>query len=811
MARRPDPAPPSPSRRALALEAVALAAFTLWVAWPFLQPDSLVIGFDTITYGGPNAELTFDALRAGDLPTWNDAIFGGIPHLANPNASALYPLKWLFVPFGPERALGLLAALHLAVLAAGCLALARQLRWRPPAGLVAGVVLVGCGSTMVKVLQTEQLAVLAWAPWLLWAIERVLRAERPARPVAVAGLVGGVMLVAGHPQMLFVLAPVAVAWTVGRVADTGTLRRVPRLAAAGLLAVALAGAQLLPTAALLPDTVSSEERPLSLAADPAYTAKPTLVAGNVLGDVTERNQPAIGGSGEANLSVGAAAMALVALALVLAARDRHRGTTPFAWTALAAAVVAVGAWVLALGPRTVVYRVAADVVPGFSQARVPGRWLVAASVALTVLAGYAAHRVAGRRLAGRDAAALAGVVVVVGLLLWLAAAADWLLLPPAPAPAAWAVFAALVVVAVAARALTLTRPVPAALTAGVLVALAAAPVLELGLAGRYSPARALAVDDAVAGVEGELSRMIADSGDRAIALTYDRFDDNTYLLESLRPNANVVFGVRSIDGYDGGPQLMLRWIDTMRALAPDFNRDLTLRSQGVAAWPTELMARFGVRWALVDTTPGTPPPTAYLPGWSGPVAEEDVLQLWENPAWRGEAELRFATAPAPPEDAGLVLRQLADAAEPVAVVDPDGPALACDVDCAPVPATVDRLRPGRLRVTVDAPRDGLLVVAEQYDDGWRARVDGRSVSVEPADGMFLGIPVGPGAHTVELRYEAPGLRTGLVVTLLAALVTAGLLIAGPRLAWPRRSGRGPLGDGDDRLAERGAAPVLDAP
>ena len=48
-------------------------------------------------------------------------------------------------------------------------------------------------------------------------------------------------------------------------------------------------------------------------------------------------------------------------------------------------------------------------------------------------------------------------------------------------------------------------------------------------------------------------------------------------------------------------------------------------------------------------------------------------------------------------------------------------------------ATLDRLAPGRMRARTDAESPQLLVVAEHFDEGWRATLDGGDAKVVRAD------------------------------------------------------------------------------
>ncbi|HEY9353070.1 MAG TPA: YfhO family protein, partial [Nocardioides sp.] len=55
-------------------------------------------------------------------------------------------------------------------------------------------------------------------------------------------------------------------------------------------------------------------------------------------------------------------------------------------------------------------------------------------------------------------------------------------------------------------------------------------------------------------------------------------------------------------------------------------------------------------------------------------------------------------------------------------------------------------------------------------------VDGRPVDLVAGNHAFAAVPVPDGAHTVTLRYDAPGLRAGAVISAVGVLVLLGLLL-----------------------------------
>jgi hypothetical protein len=110
---------------------------------------------------------------------------------------------------------------------------------------------------------------------------------------------------------------------------------------------------------------------------------------------------------------------------------------------------------------------------------------------------------------------------------------------------------------------------------------------------------------------------------------------------------------------------------------------------------------------------------------------------------------------------------------------------------AAVAGELVRLERNRLTATVDAPADGVVVVHEAYVPfGWRARVDGAPAAIVPANGLFRGVFVGPGRHTIEMEYRAPRFLA-LAALQLATLAGVGtLVVLGHRRA--RSASRQPM-------------------
>jgi len=86
------------------------------------------------------------------------------------------------------------------------------------------------------------------------------------------------------------------------------------------------------------------------------------------------------------------------------------------------------------------------------------------------------------------------------------------------------------------------------------------------------------------------------------------------------------------------------------------------------------------------------------------------------------------------------------------------------------------------RVVVDTKGGGWLLLTDAFYPGWQAWVDGTPARIYQADYVLRAVPLGPGPHRVEFRYQPGSFRTGFWVSGLAWAAT---LLAAVGLAWRR--------------------------
>jgi Bacterial membrane protein YfhO len=737
-----------------------VATVGLWLTRSFWMPGSYVVGFDTYAYSGPNLEVTERAIRHWRLPIVNDLIFGGVPHLGNPSAAALYPPNLLTLVLGTNRAMGVIVAAHVVLLGVGMVLLARRLDLSRLGATAAGVIVMSAGATLTKTIQYEQILVLAWMPMLLVSIHAVLTSTRPWRAMAAMSATTALILLAGHPQLVYESVVLAVAATIGFAIDEQRWRRLPHLAGGAALGACIALPQLVAVLFATADSAIKGGRSIDDLLLPALSLTPNTAVRALLGTIQDRDPAVFAGSFESIGFVGVVVALLAVVGMIQAISSRSSRS----W-AISLGAAAALALVWAIGPRTVIFRVAFEVIPGFDLARATARWIVIVVVVAALFAGVgvdvARRGVARRHLAG---AAVATAVVVLAVALGLVTTAD------NPSALIWAGTAAVVLVVLAVG---MVKHDLSGIAVIAVVVLAAA---ELSMMSLHSLPQAISTDVPFDSHRSETTDFLVAHPDGSVVALTDDGRTVDYQVPGLRPNANVLFRIRSIDGYDGGVQITERWADSLRRFTPEPDTELPLRNSLSIPIEPGPLGRMGVRYILLDRNR---PADVFIPGWTGPQATDANFEVWENPSWRSDAVI-WSSAVASDDPAEL-LRESPATVSTSAIVTSADDAFECDTarsDCEPVGVAVTRPRPERIDVDVDVDHPTLVSVTQQALPGWTVAVDGVAADVVDVDGLFLGVKVPAGQHSVTFTYRSPWLGVSLGIALLALAATIALAIVG---------------------------------
>ncbi len=657
-------------------------------------------------------------LRAGRWPLWNPHQSSGAPFWSNGSSAPLFPLHLLFALLPIELGLFFLPWLRIAAGALGAYFLAREIGIGCHGARLAAVVYPLSGRLVSFVLFPMANA-LCLVPWIFLAVERLAIGRRGGRGswALLAGL-AGLQLLAGHPESAFFTA---VACGIYLLVRGGVGQRGAEDAAEPRLAVWAKVVSAWCVGLLLSGIAL-----VPLAFTVVQTDRWREAAGGA-----EITLPTILGLwlrfvlpnafGQATDGTFWGAFLYVPTAVYAGAL-----TIPFAVSALwrRRAEVAIDRGLerrlRALAVMVVACLLASYHFPGVREL------LLATPVVQKMLHHYL---LLGVEL---GLALLAGA----GLERWMAGEGRGLLygalLPFVGLALGWAAFhddwSAHRQLADAAGATALALGLPLLVLAGQ----ALSPVWRQRLAPLVVLMTLADLAWAHAGVNPALPVEELYARTPAIEFLAGKSERIAAVGTALRPNAAMALGLDDVRGDDS---LKLSRYERVygRELAtphPTFFRP-------IERWDSPWLDRLGVRWVLAP--PGAPPPIA----------------TWKV-AYVGADAMVFDRGEVPPR----VRRE----------------------DGAPPPQVLARA-PGRWEIAWPGAADAgtRLVIAETWDAGWRATLDGRPLAVEAVDDLLLGVRPGTAPGRLVVSYVPQGLGWGFLLTGFGLVA----LLVGARLRWSR--------------------------
>jgi hypothetical protein len=689
-------------------------------------------------------------LCAGESPVWTSRIFMGMPLQTDPLSLLL------FCALPPALALGWLIGWLLCVAAGGTYLLARQMGASRLGAVLAGFAFAWSGFMVCHLRHLGVLGTVAYFPLALFCLERAATGGLPTRTAAWAlpfryrfrwllgfAVVFGCQCLAGFPQSVYISALVYGAlvlfracWLVAAAEEVvpwgGRWRPACVLASGAVLALGIG--LLLGMAVLLPlyqlGTVSDRSSGGTYAWATFFNYWPRDVLSFIRpywnGDISNLTYRGTGIFWEDYGYLGLATLLLALLAVV----SRVRHFVVAFWTLTA--VVAFG---LVLGREAPFYRLAFDHVPGLATFRFPTRFLFVVELALALLGGVGFTVLGGWWDRWRRARGVAGP--------------GWLL-------------PALMVAGTMAELVYANRRQNPWVDAREWLAQprAAAIIRAAGEEGRvFSP--------------GSRQRHVAMflqargwGGDRQLFLQQREF---------LQPNANLLYGLATLDGYTG---IAPRWLVD---LIGDHNRiglvgmmfAVGTNDFRVAPAFFDWLEALSVRWVILPLAGGTE-----RLAYAGSAPPAEVYRLPGSlPRARVVTRARLVAGPAEAWRK-LVFSGAVDPRREVWLHDPAAASVVAALTKLPLEAaaaSTARLVTDRsTEVVVDAtaPHGGLLLLADTFYPGWQATVDGQPVEILRANVAQRAVALPPGTHRVVFVFRAPGLQMGLLLTAGGVLLLA---------------------------------------
>ncbi|NPU83628.1 MAG: hypothetical protein HPY65_03985 [Syntrophaceae bacterium] len=742
------------------------ALFVYLLLTGVLFADVLFTGDDVVLsakyldlYAGEMSGMEFQLreLAQGNLPLWNPHVFSGTPNLSTP----LYPSNLLGLLLAPAKAVNGQIALHVFLIGFFMYLWASRRGLHPLASLASGVMIMFSGSFYLHVYAGHMgnLFAMAWVPLLFLAVDAILDRPSPG-PVAGGSVVAAMQILTGQYQYVYYTALAASVYVLLHLRFITPPGR--RWTALGALCAIPAGAVALSAFNLFPSLSASTESVRSAGVSYEFASMFSLPPENLLtlvipfffGDMTSIPYWGRCYLWEMCLFAGITGLVFAVYGAVCGEKDKRRHIP----------IMVLIMAILALGVHTPLFSVLFNWLPGFSSFRGTSKFAFQAVVFVALLAGIGLDGLIRRRAfprAGILLACLAGL----GLLsfsLWLfhvssdgTAEGLWMRLVlgitgtgESYLPASLFQNAAFV----AQTAGFAARGVLIAAT----VLLAAA--LLLWIANKDS--RAVYLLLLLILLEGFVfawvSRPVFHYRETFIPefrKFYAARAGDYRVLNRVLPNSAMSTGSRDIWGY--GPMVLKRYAEFM-AVTQGVDPDRASTYLPLHAYHP-LWDLLRVRFILMPAKDGIAvremesgiPRVQLLTDWKTAKTRNEVLALLTDPAFDPRRTVILEESP------GII-------------------------GGSPLPVGTCSIRDdggGRMIVNAKTDRAAILLIAENYSNGWRIESMGQQppapYRLVPADHTLMAVSLSPGEHAFTVRYRPRSFVTGTWISATAWILLAG--------------------------------------
>jgi hypothetical protein len=756
---------------ALLVWTVAIGGFF----WEIVGLRRALFYFDITEINYPYRAFLADELRAGRWSRWCPGLYSGLPLYSESQAGYLHPLKYLLYPWMETwKAFNFDTVLSIWLAGAGTYAWLR--RHVGPAGALSGAaIFASSGYVWGHLIHTSMINALASVPFVVWGLE-VSWARGRWRGVVLAGVALAFQVFAGHLQDSLLLIGLIVCYGIYRAATEATLgSRLQALVMAlslvglGLLLSAL---QWVPSKELLDRSPRAGGLSWAELTFASWSPEllPTVVVREAYG-TRARDTDWMDGFypyHEMNTYVGLIAIVLAAIgARGAAQRDR--------WVNFWVILIAAGL-LLMLGRFTCIFDFAHR-VPVLGSSREPVRFHLWVSIGVAALAAVGVERI-GRpgRVSLRNGLVLAGVLCALAIPILIYAYA-----PVWTEPKRWTQPYHL------ARYRWLGHElVMASLRTGLLAALA---WLVASRAARSATQEGRSRWAALLPIL-VLTDLLWAHREDVPGVIPGYWTDPPTSARRLRADPTVVrvFGIG--DKSAGEPGYASEPVDFMAVRDPlDWSLPLVWHlasSKGNTPMISRRLFDFSLhaagrmRFDLESDThilTGRRHKSEFAPL---PSAKAGAAFIHRNPTALPRARLAGRPVYVADQTRAIeTLDRLGTALSDYLVVEDPARPLAQDARVSGTARIVEDL-PERVVVATSAAMPAYLVLADTFDPGWSATVDGRPSPIRPAYVAFRAVFLPPGEHTVVFRYRPAGFNLGLGLSVCG--IVAGLLL----WFWPAR-------------------------
>ncbi|CAN5720723.1 YfhO family protein [soil metagenome] len=764
---------------------------------PSFLPGRHIYGTDYLGGGYFFYHFISERLAAGDLPKWIPYIFGGLPLFSNPGSTyqPVHFLSDLLLPM--QRVLPAVFVVHFALAGIGMYLLARELDCRRWIAFVAGLSFQFTGILMSWVYAGHdgRIIVASVGPMLFFFLHRGIRLAEPASFAGVAGTLA-LALLSFQIQNSYYLLLAAAIWAVFCLLHRGLHRRgryLGKVVGMGLAAVAfgfvLSSVNFLPFISYIPESPRGMEGGRGYEYSTSFSmpvpelfslAVPEQAGASVSDPVTGQPLfPQYRGQNPFKLHteyVGSLVIVLLVLGFFYTRRDRYwqffLGLSLFMLS-------------IALGGNTPLYRLYYEILPGTKQFRAPSLAFFVVTIALAAMAALTLEQIARLHDRAREPRTGGEAASTLERVPWIAASVAGFALLGLLTVGAGAGASAPGEPSVAAgwsRLLLFSGIIAGGLwvwsrermgTLALAILLTVVSLADLWSVGRRffhtvdPPEVTFAADDVILFLQRQ---------EQPVRMWTFPAPQHYRGAGSYGGNFPMLYGIEQVGGEH--PNQLHRWNEYVGAGTEtyiDWHNLITEASvvempEGYQAISFREQEGFlnaaSVRY-IVSMAPLDHPnlqvvhsgsalvyeniaalPRAYLVAEARPVAGETMLQSMREEGWDPR---RTAFVPS---DAGLNL--------------PDGPLQGS--------AQILQHSPDRVVVRTETDRPALLVLADNFYEGWTATVAGVETPIVRVNHTFRGVPVGAGAQEIVFEFRPDDFFLGLYISIAAFALLFGYLL-----------------------------------
>ena len=234
----------------------------------------------------------------------------------------------------------------------------------------------------------------------------------------------------------------------------------------------------------------------------------------------------------------------------------------------------------------------------------------------------------------------------------------------------------------------------------------------------------------------------------------------------LIPNANLFYGIDLITGYDALEYRSMA--ELIALLTTSKEREYSIKEIPWFDKPLPLWNLLNVKYVLADTS--LPAPLELV--LDGPV------RVYENPRVLPRAFIAREVISI--EDREQRLDYLGSPQfDPLVAVLEDPAALRQTSSSNTGSVDVVSYQPRRIVLDAELDSAGMLVLADAFDPGWSATVNGDPVSIQRVDHTLRGVWLEAGQSRVEFIHDPASFRIGLWLALSGLLISLLLLLRSP--------------------------------